>query len=1173
MQNNQGGQSLRIENGSDDRRLERLEIKPINSNISRFNSLLQVWKEHDIPEYHQKYYYNVIMKHQQQADELMRIEIDSITNNKSVVRTLHQLTIGRERCLKEISRAKQGNISDFLKTISKFIYDLRKLTLNLIEFHRKWINSLNSKYEYNYIWRIKDRNYLHQIKEDHKFIQNHHPKMRQYFQFNDEDIFYLSVVRQAEQDDQQKYDHLIKHKMDQKYKEKMIDLQEYFNKQINDYKPVNLGSQSYQNSDINNHAGSPGFQGKNNINLSNYASKVIYTAENLEFNLVSYPLKDLEAILEYWSNQNVQELNDSFKYPINHIKDLLMYWQEAAIVRINQNGLIICSIDQEFNGRRWILHQIYLQKEEQWQQKLKVVIQHFIKMLIQQGDTFTSLAICCSKDQSIKNVLNDQKFIFQKNITYNKFNVVIYEQKIQNTQQLMNRQYFTPLTLRMLRIYAKQTDSNLITNEELLIAQYCANIGKNTIIQFENNILALSPYLNKSKLYGQEYMLIQKPNDVKNKYQIEFNTHVQTPVYFQQFNVKLNFKYFSSEFYRNNTQPYLRLTAHPTMDKQEPSILQLSSSEISNSMIYLISTIDPFIKIFIQEVQSNQISKSNIQSFINQTFEKFDKQQECQNHVWLPQFKCSGKQLKLNDTKIDAYFQNDTYLSVMYPRNPSLHTNKFFNDTDKIIQPPFLFGIVQSDLEFINKPLFSILIDKENIIKTSEKTINNNTSYPTSLQLQPKETESVIKELIKNTDMEIKKSFCSDPSILIYKLKYSLECSLINLNIGHALIYVDENHILEKRWVIETIMINDIKNLSRLLTQLIEYIFTIDPSANEIQISQTHYQEKQDLIANKDIMDSIKKAKFRWRQVDNDAKTQIRKTIYYLKRSLTDYPNKTLNQVSIQFRSYYATQQSQERNQIQNHLEYIHSSNLYQFFEDCFQYHVNGQVPDSNSFLQKKLQSIQGKLLNSEFFTIHSIEELKTQIKFQINLPSFESKYQQFDLLSIITQLKIKKQRQVIYKDKKYLEIPNYDGLQQIFESENYQLNQKIFFIATQDPLYFIYFIELRNPNLIQQIQQDQLNIVSQVSQAFVTKYSSNFQLVWIEQFKKIIPIHQNQNYLYIDFALNSQFSIEQSMIMEDESNHNIEEIYKIKLPMFCGLLNTQVRTQFERPLIGMIID
>lgn len=66
--------------------------------------------------------------------------------------------------------------------------------------------------------------------------------------------------------------------------------------------------------------------------------------------------------------------------------------------------------------------------------------------------------------------------------------------------------------------------------------------------------------------------------------------------------------------------------------------------------------------------------------------------------------------------------------------------------------------------------------------------------------------------------MEVKKSFCSDPAILIYKLKYSLECSLINLNIGHALIYVDENHILEKRWVIETIMTNDIKNLSRLLT-------------------------------------------------------------------------------------------------------------------------------------------------------------------------------------------------------------------------------------------------------------------------------------------------------------------------------------------------------------------
>lgn len=84
-----------------------------------------------------------------------------------------------------------------------------------------------------------------------------------------------------------------------------------------------------------NHAGSPGFSGKKNINLGNYASKVIYTAEDFQFNLVSYPYKDLEAILENWSAQNVQELNDSFKYPINHVKDLLMYWQEAAIVRIN----------------------------------------------------------------------------------------------------------------------------------------------------------------------------------------------------------------------------------------------------------------------------------------------------------------------------------------------------------------------------------------------------------------------------------------------------------------------------------------------------------------------------------------------------------------------------------------------------------------------------------------------------------------------------------------------------------------------------------------------------------------------------------------------------------------------------------------------------------------------
>lgn len=30
-------------------------------------------------------------------------------------------------------------------------------------------------------------------------------------------------------------------------------------------------------------------------------------------------------------------------------------------------------------------------------------------------------------------------------------------------------------------------------------------------------------------------------------------------------------------------------------------------------------------------------------------------------------------------------------------------------------------------------------------------------------------------------------------------------------------------------------------------------------------------------------MDAIKKSKFKWRLVDNDAKTKIRKTIYYYK--------------------------------------------------------------------------------------------------------------------------------------------------------------------------------------------------------------------------------------------------------------------------------------------------
>lgn len=59
---------------------------------------------------------------------------------------------------------------DNVRLISKLIYDLRKLTYNLIEFHRKWRNALISKFQYDYIWIINRRDYLIKIRDDSNII-------------------------------------------------------------------------------------------------------------------------------------------------------------------------------------------------------------------------------------------------------------------------------------------------------------------------------------------------------------------------------------------------------------------------------------------------------------------------------------------------------------------------------------------------------------------------------------------------------------------------------------------------------------------------------------------------------------------------------------------------------------------------------------------------------------------------------------------------------------------------------------------------------------------------------------------------------------------------------------------------------------------------------------------
>ncbi|CAK84254.1 unnamed protein product (macronuclear) [Paramecium tetraurelia] len=1164
-------------------KLDGLEIQQLSFNNELFQQVRQIWKDNHIPDCHQKYFYNILKTHESQAVTLMRQEMESFQNNHSVVKTLHQLTLSREHCLKEIQKTRNIGQMDYVRLISKLIYDLRKLTYNLIEFHRKWRNALSSKYQYNYTWIINRRDYLLKIRDDSNLIQITYPKMLSYFNLKEKDIFYLSVIEQAHTENVEYYDFLAQHQIKKSSVQRMMDLQRYF-QELTDESHLVESNQMMETMSFRPNTSKLLHSQRAKVDipavtqLDDYPRTMLYVNEDLEFTIHHYPERDIEKVITYWQSKNIIELNESFKCPIAHLKDVILFWQEATIIQINQSALLVCSIDQDSNFRKWIIHSIYVIQEQQqqpWQQQLNHIVQNLIKMLIQKGDNFGSLLISCSNDKPIKTQLHNLKFSFLKNHSYNQLNVSFYEQKIPQGQvNAKDRRFFTPLTLRMVRVFATQTQSQLITDEELLVAQFGANLGKNNIIHFENNITALQPILSKSKLYGQEYVLIHKLQDIKNRFSVEFNSPIDGPVYFQNFAIKLNFQYFSSEIHRNTNAPYIRLISHPPFNEQEGSILELTSSDanMKQRKIYLVSTINPNIKIYIYEVQQNEITKSNIQQNINQIFERFDKKQEGLQNIWLPFFKATGNQLTLPNSIVNGFFQNNTEISFCYHRIPGFHSISNVHDLDKVIQPPFLIGFVQNDIEQINKPLFSMLVEKDCIIRSPERILQGNLQgqQPLPLLLQPRDIDGKINELLKITVLEVQKSFNSDPYNLSYKLKFGLEAALLNLYNGYALIYVDENHFHEKKWIIESIMTNNLDNLQGMLMKLSDYIFNADIYASEIQISQNHYSDQGELVANKQVVDSIKRAKFKWRLVDNDAKSQQRKTVYYLKRPVQDFPPKKENQISIQFQNYYALQQSEQRIKTENKLEYFKIKDHYQLFEDCFQFHLESDFQDENPFLRNKFQQYQGSLANSDFKVLLNQNELKSQLQFDVKLPNFDPHLQMVNVLQMNTQLRLKRQRQVMIGHQKYIEIPNLMGTQQIYQADLYQKNLRVFFVPTSDSLSYFYFIELHNQQMANQVKQDYLNITTMISQSFPFKYNHSCKSLLIQQFEKKSQMTKDSNFLFIEFALSSQYTIEPQVVLEEKSD---DQQWVVQLPIVCGVLQTNVRNQYERPLIAWIIE
>ncbi|CAD8202158.1 unnamed protein product [Paramecium pentaurelia] len=1168
---------------------QAIELIEIQNNFPQrelFFEIQRLWNENKIPEIHQKYYYFILTSNLACQEYLMRLEIESYKLHGSIIKTLHQLTISREICLHEALAIQQTeNIIEFVCLISNYIYDLRKITLNLVEYQRKWVNKLYIQYAYNYQWIYQGENYILKIKKDHKLLFQKHPVLMKFFHINEnaDDIFYLEIINQAYERDLEYFDYLTKHKLDQKYLKRIKELQTYITVSFASKQLENKNQTIIKTKTKTNFFKTKELQSgqatsrKGSINklqielppLPEYRSQVIYKSEDISFIIKDWPIKDIPQILSFWLSTNFEDFHKSFLQPSTYIQETLSYGLEAIMLQISDLGIILASVEQDCNIRKWVIHLIVCKE-----QIFDKIVHHFIRMLINNGDSFEQLGINFTLLECFEYNLKILNFYFSKIITIEnlKVNYTQYVLDIKRTEQEQQSMQIIndPICFIYARILSRIKKLVLNSDEEIMECQFCANLGKSNLIVFDDKTQESAKYLVKQKIYGSQFQHMQNVKDVMKVCQ-RFKSPIKTPVYLQYFNMKLQFQVFSSEIHKQTYQPYIRFPQRSKGSLEEASLLQLSSND-QNSLrkLYLISTTDPFIKIYIFELKNDEIT-INIQSIVNEIFEKYDKKSLSQYNIWLPFFSCIGNRQNLTNCKLQSYFTSETFFEINFPRIGMNSVNYSF-EGEKLINFPFIIGIIQSDLDYINKPIFSMLVQQEDIIKKCQaiqvaKKIEQDFEVLV-MQINPKDIELRIKEIVRFSCQMTHDSFEQDSQKLIDIMYYQQESCVLqffieNLVQGYCILYVDQNKINERVWIIEMISCKSECFFDIFLIQIVDLVFRQDESASEILIAQNHYvQNNGQIMANKYISEAIKKVGFRWRIVENDYKTQLRRTIFTIKRS-NSYQPRVEHNISIKFNSYYSLQQSEARNEETNTLSYLKTKTIFQFAEDCFHYNLHKPY-EQNLFIIDKIKNNLAQLPMTKFTEFKNEKDVIKYLDKLTSHPSIDLKHTQIMTQYTNLQLKWLRSREIIIEGSKYIEIPNEQNF--IYYSTFPKMNLKIYYVKLFNPGYYFFAMEIAH-NQIESIRDDYVIFTERIYQEFHNKQPQTSSDLYIPQFQTCLTINEPvPNWSFIKFSLTYNHTIIQSII-KDLGNRTI----KIHMPFLAGIIQEDLGLRYEKPMVTFI--
>ena len=196
---------------------------------------------------------------------------------------------------------------------------------------------------------------------------------------------------------------------------------------------------------------------------------------------------------------------------------------------------------------------------------------------------------------------------------------------------------------------------------------------------------------------------------------------------------------------------------------------------------------------------------------------------------------------------------------------------------------------ISSPQKEVEKPA-KIKLEEDNSPKKNNQ--YNSSNYVEALDLYEDEIEEYVKEYLEKVDNNMKESFISDPKTLLERANLGqdpiwfkvIDPSQHDRRAGFAVAHIDNTIFTARRMVILHFTTEKRENYQELLDKFVEYLFTND-ECNEIKISLYYLEdENNNLGADKQLQDCIKKLGFRWKQLTNDKYTNKRYIDYIIKR-------------------------------------------------------------------------------------------------------------------------------------------------------------------------------------------------------------------------------------------------------------------------------------------------